>query len=252
MLGLENMFDITLLAAFLAGLLSFLSPCILPIVPFYLSYLTGIGIQKINTNLEMKRVTMIKTVASACFFAMGVTTVFVALGASASYVGLVFRDYFDILKYIAAAVIILMGLNFLGILKISLLFRQFQFVRNQTNSISVLGAYFVGLTFAFGWTPCVGPILSVILFLAAGQDTATQGIYLLMAYGLGMTLPFIITAIFINYFIKWLKKFRPYLWLIEKITGWALVLFGLFIATDTVNLIANWMSVVLPWFNLIG
>ena len=246
------MFDITLFTSFSAGLLSFLSPCVLPIVPFYMSYLTGYGIPGSNEDVTNVSSTSMLPVLLACCFALGVITVFVLLGASATYIGLAFRDYFDTLRWIAAIVIIIMGMQFLGLIKISFLYRQFKFERDQANPASILGAYFVGLTFAFGWTPCVGPILSAILFLAAGQDTAGQGVYLLLAYGLGMTVPFIICAIFINHFIQWLKKFRRYLGLIEKITGAALVLFGILIATNKISILAEWMFVVVPGFRLVG
>jgi cytochrome c-type biogenesis protein len=246
------MFDITLFTSFSAGLLSFLSPCVLPIVPFYMSYLTGYGINGSNEDLKISSSSSILPVLLACFFALGVTTVFVLLGASATYIGLAFRDYFDTLRWIAAIAIIVMGMHFLGLIKISLLYRQFKFERAHANPASILGAYVVGLTFAFGWTPCVGPILSAILFLAAGQETADQGVYLLLAYGLGMTVPFIICAIFINHFIRWLKKFRRYLGLIEKITGAVLVLFGILIATNKISTFAEWMLVVVPAFRLVG
>ena len=157
------------------------------------------------------------------------------------------RDYFDILRWLAAGLIIVMGLHFLGIIKISLLYRQFRMDDSNVNSVSFVGAYVIGLAFAFGWTPCVGPVLATILFTAAGQDTASQGMMLLFVYGLGMTLPFVVAAMFIGPFMRWMKKFRRHLGVVEKIMGGLLIVFGLLIATNSMNAIAAWMIKYVPW-----
>ncbi|MEL7280689.1 MAG: cytochrome c biogenesis protein CcdA [Pseudomonadota bacterium] len=246
------MFDVTLIGAVLAGLLSFLSPCILPMVPFYLSYLAGVGINQISAEAEISSGVRLRALAATCVFSLGVITVFVGLGASATVFGELVREYFDVLRWIAAAIIIAMGLHFLGVIRIGLLYRQFRADAGRTSNVGVVGAYVIGLAFAFGWTPCVGPVLATILFTAAGQETAGQGAMLLVAYGSGMTLPFIAAALMIGPFMTLMARFRPYLGLIEKLMGGMLILFGMLIATNSVNRIAQWMLENVPWFQTIG
>ena len=246
------MFDVTLFGALVAGLLSFLSPCILPIVPFYLSYLAGVGMNQISAQAEVSRAVRIRAVIAACCFALGVITVFVGLGATATVFGGMVREYFDVLRWVAATIIIAMGLHFLGVVRIGVLYRQFRADAGTTSNVSLIGAYVIGLVFAFGWTPCVGPVLAAILFTAAGQDTAGQGAWLLFTYGLGMTLPFIAAALFIGPFMAWMARFRRHLGLMEKLMGAFLILFGVLIATNSINIIANWMLEHIPWFGTLG
>lgn len=246
------MFDVTYLGALLAGLLSFLSPCILPIVPFYLSYLAGVGMNQISAEAEISREVRVRAFLAACCFALGVITVFMGLGATATAFGQMVREYFDVLRWVAAAIIIAMGLHFLGIVRIGFLYRQFRADAGNTSNVGMLGAFVIGLAFAFGWTPCVGPVLAAILFTAAGQDTASQGASLLFVYGLGMTLPFVAAALFIGPFMSWMARFRRHLGLIEKVMGALLILFGVLIATNSINYIAQWMLEYIPWFSAIG
>src|SRR6056300_606218 len=147
------MFDISIVSAFLAGLLSFVSPCILPIVPFYLSYLAGVGMNHISSDSEIDSATRRRAVLAAMFFAAGVITIFMGLGAAATSFGQVVREYFDILRWVAAAIIITMGLHFLGVVRINFLYRQFRSDAGSTSNVSFVGAYVIGLSFAFGWTP---------------------------------------------------------------------------------------------------
>ena len=246
------MFDISIWGAVIAGLLSFLSPCVLPIVPFYLSYLAGVGMNQISADADVTGAIRRKAVLSALCFALGVITVFMGLGATATVFGQMVREYFDVLRWVAAAIIIAMGLHFLGILRIGILYRQFRAEGGATSNVTYLGAYVIGLAFAFGWTPCVGPVLAAILFTAAGQETAMQGAGLLFAYGAGMMLPFVLAAFFIGPFMRWMARFRRHLGLIEKIMGLMLILFGLLIATNSINIIAQWMLEHVPWFSAIG
>lgn len=246
------MFDVTFFGALLAGLLSFLSPCILPIVPFYLSYLAGVGMNQISATAEISPAVRLRAFLAACCFALGVITVFVGLGATATVFGSWVREYFDVLRWLAAAVIIAMGLHFLGVVRIGFLYRQFRADAGSTTNVGLFGAFIIGLAFAFGWTPCVGPVLAAILFTAAGQDTAGQGALLLFTYGLGMTLPFIAAALFIGPFMAWAAKFRRHLGLVEKLMGALLILFGVLIATNSINYIAQWMLEHIPWFGSIG
>ena len=246
------MFDVTFFGAFIAGLLSVLSPCILPIVPFYLSYLAGVGMNQISATAEVTPAVRWRAFSASVLFALGVITVFVGLGASATIFGQLVRDYFDVLRWFAAALIIAMGLHFLGVIRIGLLYRQFRADSGQTDNLSLLGAYVIGLAFAFGWTPCVGPVLAAILFTAAGQEAAAQGAGLLFVYGFGMTAPFILAALFIGPFMRWMAGFRRHLGLIEKLMGALLIVFGVLIATNSINIIAQWMLDVFPWFSSIG
>lgn len=246
------MLDVTLWGALAAGLLSFLSPCILPIVPFYLSYLAGVGMNQISADAKIDAAVRKRAVLAAICFAAGVITIFMMLGLAATLFGQLVRDYFDILRWIAAGVIILMGLHFLGIIRIGILYRQFRSDAGSTSNVGYLGAFVIGLAFAFGWTPCVGPVLASILFMAAGSEGASQGSLLLFAYGVGMTLPFVIAAMFIGPFMRWMAGFRKHLGLVEKLMGGLLILFGVLIATNSINLIAQWLIETFPIFSALG
>lgn len=240
------MMEITYFGAAFAGLLSFLSPCILPIVPFYLSYLAGVGMNQITADAAIDGKTRRRAVLAACFFSAGVITIFMGLGAAATLFGQIVREYFDVLRWLAAAMIIAMGLHFLGVIRIGFLYRQLRADAGNTSNVSLAGAYVIGLAFAFGWTPCVGPVLAAILFTAAGADALSGGTALLFVYGLGMTAPFVLAALFIGPFMRWMSGFRRHLGLIEKIMGGMLIVFGLLIATNSMNYIAQWMLEVGP------
>lgn len=246
------MFDVSLAGAALAGLLSFLSPCILPLVPFYLGYLAGSGAQRLTAGGDVTAAVRSRAVLGALAFAAGIVTIFVALGASASLAGQLVRDWFGVLRWVAAAIIIVMGLHFLGVLRIGFLYRQFRAEPGDVRDLSLGGAYVLGLAFAFGWTPCVGPVLAAILFTAAGTETAGRGAVLLLAYGIGMTLPFVAAALFVGPFMRFMAQFRRHLGAVERVMGGLLVVFGILIATNSVNYIAQWMIETFPFFARIG
>lgn len=246
------MLDVTLWGALLAGLLSFLSPCILPIVPFYLSYLGGVSMSQISSEAEINGAVRLRAVVAALCFSAGVIVIFMLLGLAATTFGQMLRDYFDILRWLAAAIIIVMGLHFLGVIRITFLYRQLRADTGSSSSVGYFGAFVIGLAFAFGWTPCVGPVLASILFMAAGADSQSGGAVLLLAYGIGMTLPFVLAALFIGPFMRWMAGFRRHLGKIEKIMGALLVLFGVLIATNSISLIAQWMIETFPIFSAIG
>ena len=189
---------------------------------------------------------------AAILFSLGVITVFMGLGATATAFGQMVREYFDILRWVAAAIIIAMGLHFLGVIRIGILYRQFRAEAGETSNVSLLGAFVIGLAFAFGWTPCVGPVLAAILFMAGGQDSAMQGAGLLFTYGVGMTAPFVLAALFIGPFMSFMARFRRHLGTVEKAMGALLVLFGVLIATNSINYIAQWMLETFPVFGAIG
>lgn len=238
-------FEVGYGAAALAGLLSFLSPCILPIVPFYLCYLAGLSFDALGQGGAVDPAARRRVIASAAMFALGIVAVFVALGAGASALSQAVREWMDVLRWVAAALIVALGLHFLGVLRIGLLYREAR-LDLGANRLGVAGAFLIGMAFAFGWTPCVGPVLATILFTASGSETAGEGAALLLAYGLGMTLPFVLAALFVGPFLAWAKGFRRHLPKVEKGMGAALVCFGLLIASNSVNVIAGWMLEVAP------
>ena len=241
------MFEFTISGVALAGLLSFLSPCILPMVPFYLSYLGGVSAHDVAGGTERAGP---RVILAASLFAAGVITVFVGLGASASAFGQALREWFDVLRWIAAGVIALMGLQFLGVFRLGLLNRQLR--ADAPTSQSLGGAYLMGLAFAFGWTPCVGPMLTMILITAGATETAQQGMMLLLVYGIGMTAPFVLAAAFTGPFMRLMVGIRPHLGLIERIMGGMLILFAVLIATNALGLIAQWLLENFAIFRRIG
>ncbi len=173
------MFDVTIAGALAAGLLSFLSPCILPMVPFYLSYLVGGSVQALEAGAAPAG-TRRRAVIAALAFAAGVATIFVGLGATATAFGQVVRDWLDVLRWLAAAIILAMGLHFLGVVRIGLLYRSFGQGTGTGGSGGIVSGYVIGLAFAFGWTPCVGPVLAAILFMAGAQESVSRGMVLLL------------------------------------------------------------------------
>ncbi len=236
--------DLTLIAAGSAGLLSFLSPCILPIVPFYLCYIAGIGMNELSGD-GMSPAIQRRIVFTSFFFSAGILTIFVGLGATATVFGQMLRDWFDVMRYIAASVILLLGLHFTGILRLNILLREAR-LDSSSAPAGIFGAYLVGLAFAFGWTPCVGPVLAAILITAGASDDVSQGMLLLLAYGIGMTLPFILAAFFSKPFLNFMARFRRYLGAIEKGMGALLILFAVLIGTNSVSWIAEQMIKYVP------
>jgi len=240
--------EISFIAAFLAGLLSFLSPCVLPIVPFFLVYLSGESLDELQGN---KRVIW-PALRASLFFAFGMLFVFVLLGASAHALGRVFADFSDYLRFFAAALIALMGLHFLGLINVPLLNRQAKLDVQSSSGSTPFGAFLMGFAFAFGWTPCVGPVLSMILFQASTQETANLGVMLLLTYGLGMSLPFVLAAVFSAPALSWMARFKARTPLVQKILGAVLLLFAVLIATNWVRDIAFWILSIFPYFANIG
>lgn len=243
------MLDISVGAAFLAGLLSFVSPCVLPIVPPYLCYLAGVSVDELKGDAATAA-TSRRIIFSSIAFVLGFATVFVALGATASFIGQTIAQYFDTLAIIAGVIIIIMGLHFLGVFRIGLLFREAR-VQVQRKPAGLVGAYIIGLAFAFGWTPCVGPVLAAILFMAGTTDPA-QGSLLLLVYALGIGLPFILAAAFASQFLGWASRFRKHMGTVEKIMGGFLVLTGLLFITGKMSEISYWLLETFPAFSQVG
>lgn len=235
------MFDVTFLSAVLGGLVVFFSPCVLPIVPFYLSYMAGASIAELSGDGRLPPGLRRRAVLAATMFSAGIVTVFVLLGAAAFGASQVFRSYQTEFRWFAAALVLLMALHFLGVIRIGLLNRSFGSSAGETRKMSVAGAYLVGLAFAAGWTPCVGGVLTAVIFTASQESTAMEGLWLMLAFGAAMTAPFIVAAAFIGPFLRFLSRFRRHLPKVEKAMGGILLVFAGLIATDSVNRIAQWM-----------
>ncbi len=242
-------FDITFGGAFIAGLLSFLSPCVLPLVPPYLCFISGVSYEELTEGGE--RGVTAQATRSALAFVLGFSVVFVALGASASAIGQLFADYVDLLSYVAGAVIIVMGLHFLGAFRLAFLYREAR-IHLDRKPVGLLGSFVIGLTFAFGWTPCVGPVLAAILFVAGSEDTVVKGAGLLSVYAMGIGVPFLLAALFASQFVQMMSRFRRHLGLVEKISGVLLVVTGLLIMTGSMNRIAYWLLEVFPGLGTSG
>jgi cytochrome c-type biogenesis protein len=241
--------NVTIAAALLAGMLSFLSPCVLPLVPPYLVYLTGTSLERFADEEAPPRV-LRETLAAAFLFVLGFSTVFVALGASASAVGGVLRAYSGELAMLAGVAIIVMGLHFLGLTPIAWLMREKRF--QLAKPVGLWGAYLMGLAFALGWTPCIGPILAAILAVAASEATVVKGAGMLAVYSFGLGVPFIIAALAVEPFAAFLARFRTHLGLVEKAMGGLLVLTGIAFLTGTVSQAGFWLLDTFPMLGKIG
>jgi cytochrome c-type biogenesis protein len=245
------MLDISYAGAALAGLLSFFTPCILPMVPFYLCYMAGISMSELREDGDIAPGAQKRLVISAVFFALGVSTIFVLLGMGATALGQTFAQWRQPLYYVAAAVLLVFGLHFLGVIRIGLLYREAR-IESKAEPTTVIGAYVMGLAFGFGWTPCVGPALAAILMVASGMGDIWQGGSLLLVYGLAMTAPFVVAALFAKPFLGWMQRNRRYLGHVEKVMGVMLIIFAILIATNAVNLIADAMIRWFPGFMSLG
>ena len=226
--------------AFVAGLLSFLSPCVLPLIPSYVGFLTGLTLEE----LEVRRGTAL---AHALWFVAGFSLIFIALGATASAFGVLLLRSQVWIGRIGGGVVILFGLYLLGVLRPALLMRERK-VQLARKPLGYLGSAFVGITFGAAWTPCIGPILGAILTLAAAQASVGHGAALLTAYSAGLALPFVVTALALDRFLAWFQRFRPYLLWVERTAGTLLILLGLLLVTDRFTLLAGWLQGLTPEF----
>jgi cytochrome c-type biogenesis protein len=240
---------VSIAAALIAGTLSFLSPCVLPLVPPYLIYLTGTSLERF-ADAETRPRAGRETLAAALLFVLGFSTVFVTLGASASAIGAVLRVYSGELAILAGIVIIVMGLHFLGLTPIALLMRQKRL--EVARPVGLWGAYLMGLAFALGWTPCIGPILAAILAVAASEDTVARGALMLAVYSLGLGIPFLIAAFAVENFAAFLARFRAHLGLVEKAMGGLLVLTGVAFLTGAITQASFWLLDMFPMLGRIG
>ncbi len=238
--------NITLITAFGAGLLSFISPCVLPIVPGYLSFISGVSMeemQKKNTG-AIRRVFI-----NSLFFVLGFSVVFISLGAGATFVSQFLTDYMHIISKVAGVFLVLLGIHFLGLYKIKFLNYEQRF-HVGSKKVGVIGSFFVGFAFAFGWTPCIGPILAGILAIAASEETVMRGIILLAFYSAGLALPFLITAVAFNSFLSVSGKIKKHFRIVEIIGGVLLILIGILIFTGSLGYLSGLISEWFPWLEL--
>jgi cytochrome c-type biogenesis protein len=244
--------DVSYGAAALAGVISFLSPCVLPLVPPYLVFISGTSLEDLKTAGGADKARNYRNVMlSAVAFVLGLATVFVSLGASASYFGQLLRAYLPLLAQLAGVFIIIMGLNFLGVFKLSFLSREVRY-HQDSKPIGLLGAYGIGAAFAFGWTPCIGPVLAAILSIAASTESVTKGASLLFVYSLGLGIPFLISAASINVFLNFFSKFKSKLGMVEKVMGGALVITGVMFLTGWMQIVSYWLIETFPGLASIG
>ncbi|HTR68135.1 MAG TPA: cytochrome c biogenesis protein CcdA [Terriglobales bacterium] len=226
------------LAAFLAGLVSFLSPCVLPLVPGYVSLISGVGVEELQTQeAGLLRKVMLNSIS----FILGFSIVFIMLGALATGVSQVLARYKSTLAQVAGVFIILFGLHLTGILRIKYLYADKR-LHSVKGSSTVWGAFVIGFAFAFGWTPCVGPILAGILTLAAAQDTVMKAVALLAIYSLGLAVPFLLTSLGIERFLKFYSRFRAHMHAVEVASGALLIALGVLLVAGRFTIISNYLS----------
>jgi cytochrome c-type biogenesis protein len=240
--------DVTLPAAAIAGVLSFLSPCVLPLVPPYLTYIAGTTVEDLNQ--EGVKSARRDVAIAAILFVLGFSTIFIALGATASIFGQVIRAHLDTLSWLAGIAIIAMGLHFLGVFRLAFLYRE---KRVQVERpVGVWGAYVMGLAFAFGWTPCIGPILAAILAVAGSEDTVSRGMILLAAYSAGLGIPFLIAALAVEPFMAFLQRFKRHFGIVERVVGVLLVLTGIGFLTGAMQTASFWLLETFPILSRLG
>lgn len=231
------------LIALLGGLLSFLSPCVLPIVPPYLAYMAGSGVNDLKSQRK-------SAVVPSLMFVLGLSTVFLMMGAAASTLGRALLQYQLLLSRASGVVIIILGLHMLGIFRIRLLDREARIDADRPRG--VLGPYVLGLAFAFGWTPCIGPALGMILSLAAQSGTTGKGTVLLMIYALGLGIPFILSAVFLTRAMHLMDRIKPWMGIIERVMGGLLILVGLALVSGAFSAFSYWLLETFPALARLG
>jgi cytochrome c-type biogenesis protein len=237
--------DTTLSIAFLAGIISFLSPCVLPLIPGYISYISGASLN--NLKQKNKNLIFVKTV----FFTLGFSFVFISFGLTATFIGNFFLSHSETFRIIAGIVIILFSFQLLGIVNFKFMNKDIRFFNNQYSS-SLTFPFAVGAAFGFGWTPCIGPILGSILTLAAIEENINQSILLLVFYSLGLAVPFIISGVLINKFLLFSKNFKKYISIITKSGGLVLLLTGIAVLSGHLQIVGFFILEYFPSLGSIG
>ena len=231
--------------AFLAGLISFLSPCVLPLIPGYISYISGTSLEKLTK--KRSNLVVIKTI----FFTLGFSFVFISLGSAASFLGTFFLNYSNFLRIVAGIIIIFFSLQLVGIINFQFMNKDLRFFTNQYNN-NLAFPFIVGAAFGFGWTPCIGPILGSILTLAAIEESFNKSILLLSFYSLGLAIPFIISGVLINKFLFFSKSFKKYISIVTKVGGFILLLTGIAILTGQLQVLGFFILEYFPFLGNIG
>ena len=242
--------NIGIFTAFIFGLLSFVSPCVLPIVPGYISFISGASLDEMKES-EHKKTVFRSIVINSIFFILGFSTVFILLGATATTIGKAFNEYYSMISKVAGILIIIFGIHMMGVFKLNFLNYEKRF-HLENKKLGVVGSFLVGTAFAFGWTPCIGPVLAAILVIASQQQTVNKGIALLASYSLGLGIPFFLTGISINIFFKAFNKIKRYFHAIEIAGGAMLVALGILMMTNYLTVIASYLSRWLPFLNEIS
>jgi len=245
------MFGFELPAVFGAGVLSFLSPCVLPLVPAYLTYMSGATFERLREEGVAGGRLYGRTVITALAFVLGFSLIFIAFGATATFFGQALRRALPVLMPLAGIVIIVMGLHFLGVFKISWLYRQFR-MEGPKMASGPLGGFLLGLAFAIGWTPCIGPVLAAILTVAASQQTAWEGAGLLAVYSAGLGVPFVLAALALGPFLSFFEGFKKHLGTVEKVMGALLVVVGILFLTGNFTRLAFWIQANFEVLNRFG
>lgn len=237
---MESIQHISLLAAFTAGLLSFVSPCVLPLVPSYISYITGLSIEELSSATERQRFRKAIVINSLLFIA-GFSGVFIAFGASATLIGQALYTYQEYIRRIGGILIIVFGLYLLGVLNLNFLKTEKR-LHFKSRPAGYLGSFLIGVAFAAGWTPCVGPVLGTILLYASTTEALTDGVTLLTAYSLGLGIPLFATALGVDRFLEYFKQVRAYLWGVSAVSGAFLVVVGVMIYANSLTLITSFLE----------
>ncbi len=239
------MIEVTFAGALIAGLLSFLSPCVLPLVPAYLSYISGVSVNELRQREHATDSVRRHALMQSLWFVAGFSLVFIALGASATLMGQWLLSHMDILGKIAGLIIIVFGLHYTGIIRIPLLLMDAHFETGGVNAKHGMGALILGSAFAFGWTPCIGPILGAILAVAGAQSDLLYGIGLLTTYSFGLAIPFLLAALVTDSFLRWSQSFKKYFELVEKVSGVLLIVVGVLIFLGSFSIVSGWL---IEWF----
>lgn len=225
--------------AFLAGLVSFLSPCVMPLIPSYISYITGLSFKDLTESPDRSRIRKI-TLLNSFFFVGGFTFIFVLLGASSTTIGRLFFQYRDMVRIIGGVLIIIFGLFVAGILNLKFLMREKRLALRDRPA-GMISSFLIGVTFGAGWTPCIGPILGSILIYASTRDSVLYGMGLLAVYSMGLGIPFVLSALAINLFLSYMKRINQYMRYVMLLSGLILIAFGILLITNSIGFISQYM-----------
>ena len=237
--------EVSIPLAFFGGILSFISPCVLPLVPSYISFVTGISFEELTDDdgKNLKKVILINSI----MFILGFTTVFVViLGSSAQLLGNVFMEYQEVVRRVGGIIIIVLGIHIIGVINFKILQRDKRLHFFKEKPSGMLGSFLVGIGFAAGWTPCIGPILSAIFAVAATSESAWSGMALFVAYSAGLAIPFLLTSLGINTFLKYFNRLKQYMRVVSIVTGLFLIVTGVLIFSNSLAIIAGYLNSIMP------